>query len=450
MTKSHTIDSGAERPQRAALLRVQLPEQSDSDVQASVAELKALLEGLYIRVDHTVIQKRSSEMFGSGRLQEVRRLIGTAGEDEDEEDEPAPEREPNVDLVAFDGELAAGDARRLQKVLGVPVIDRAEVILRVFSERAQTREAQLEIELAQLSYEAPRLRDDKTHHGREGGGGRGERGHTGVELDKQRIRERTAELRRQLAELHQTQGAHKARRSSVSTVALVGYTNAGKSSLMRALTGSEVLVEDKLFATLGTTVRALQPETTPRILVSDTVGFIRNLPHALIASFRATLAEAHEADLLLNVADASDPELESHLAVTQQVLSELGADRVPRTLVLNKVDRLDATRRRALEATYPDALLLSAHDRADVAHLHRYIEEFFDRQLVEAKLVLPYAELGAVAKVREQARVVSEVYTDDGVEVVIRAANDVIGRLERSLSGRVARSEVSTTMHSPE
>jgi GTPase len=438
MTRPHTIDSGADRPERAALLRVQLPEQADTEVEASVAELRALLEGLRIRVDHTVIQKRSVDMMGTGRLKEVAELIGAVGGDE-EDDEDAVEREPNVDVVAYDGELAPGEARRLQKVLGVPVIDRAEVILRVFSERAKTREAQLEIELAQLSYEAPRLRDDKTHHGREGGGGRGEKGHTGVELDKQRIRERTAELRRQLLEIHRTESAHKARRSSMSQVALVGYTNAGKSSLMRALTGSDVLVEDKLFATLGTTVRALQPETTPRILVSDTVGFIRNLPHALIASFRATLAEAHEADLLLNVADAADPELIAHLAVTVQVLGELDAERVPRVLVLNKVDRIDAAKRAELQRTFPDALFISAHDVNDVNRVREYIQKFFDERLAVAKLTVPYAELGSLAKVREEARVVSETYTDDGVEVELRVSESVLARFERQLAGRIVR-----------
>jgi GTPase len=441
MTKYHPVDSGADQPERAVVLRVQLQHQSDSEVEASVAELRALLKGLFIRVEHTVLQKRSNEAtLGSGRLKEVADFIGAPLDDEDEDE--ARERvlrEPAADLVVFDGELAAGEARRMQKILGVTVIDRAEVILRVFRERAQTREAQLEIELAQLNYEAPRLRDDKSQHGRAGGGGRGEKGHTGVELNKQRIRERTAELRRQLAELHRTSDTHKARRAGTPRVALVGYTNAGKSSMMRALTGSEVLVEDKLFATLGTTVRALQPESTPRILVSDTVGFIRNLPHALIASFRATLAEAHEAELLLNVADASDPELPAQLQVTLDVLTELGAGEVPRTLVLNKVDRLDAARRAELAATYPDALFVSAHRPADVASVRQHILGFFEGQMSEAKLSVPYAELGTLAKVREEATVLAEEYTDDGVSLTLRASEVVLVRIERQFGERLKR-----------
>lgn len=427
MTKHSSVDTGVP-PTRAAIVRVQSPEQPDSEVEASVAELRALLEGLGMQVEQVFVQKRHHDTLGSGRLKQIARDIGTSGDD-DERDDSDTEREPRIDLVAFDGELAPGDARRMQKVLDVPVIDRAEVILRVFRERARSREAQLEIELAQLEYEAPRLRDDTTHHGRQGGGGRGGKGHTGVELDKQRIRQRTADLRRQLEELHRARQGNKARRQGVFQVALVGYTNAGKSSLMRALTSSDVLVKNAPFATLGTTVRALSPETTPRILVSDTVGFIRNLPHGLIASFRATLAEAHEADLLLNVGDAADPELPAQLEVTREVLAELGAGDVPRTLVLNKVDRLSADERDSLVELHPDALLVSAYDPSLVGTLREHIVEFFDAQLVDVKLTLRYAELPALAEIRKEARVVSEVYTDDGVEVSLRASSEVLDRI---------------------
>jgi GTP-binding protein HflX len=212
---------------------------------------------------------------------------------------------------------------------------------------------------------------------------------------------------------------------------------------MRALTGSDVLVENKLFATLGTTVRALQPETTPRILVSDTVGFIRNLPHALIASFRATLAEAHEADLLLNVADASDAELEAQLQVTFEVLGELGASDVPRLLVLNKVDRLTAPLRAELERRFPDALFVSAHDPSLVALVRERVQAFFDARLVDSQLRLTYGELPWLARIREHARVVSENYTDDGVELLVRGTESGIGRIERFLATNRAESAVS-------
>ena len=217
-------------------------------------------------------------------------------------------------------------------------------------------------------------------------------------------------------------------------MALVGYTNAGKSSLMRALTGSEVLVEDKLFATLDTTVRALQPETRPRVLVSDTVGFIKQLPHDLVASFRSTLAEALEASLLLFVVDASDPTYEMQLGVSQEVLREIGADTVPSRLVLNKMDRVDAAGRAALRATHPEAIMLSAHDAGDVARLREGIIGFFEASMVEEELVLPYAKQGLLGDVYESARVLSESYDESGRVLRVRGLPGAIARLRRSLA----------------
>ena len=218
-------------------------------------------------------------------------------------------------------------------------------------------------------------------------------------------------------------------------VALVGYTNAGKSSLMRALTGSQVLVEDKLFATLDTTVRILQPETRPRVLVSDTVGFIKQLPHDLVASFRSTLAEALEASLLLFVVDASDPTYEAQLEVSRSVLREIGADAVPSRLVLNKMDRVDAAGRAALAEKHPDAIMLSAHAPEDVSALRDTIIAFFEAAMVEDVLVLPYAKQGLIGEVYESARVLSEDYDETGRVLKVRGLPGAIARLRRSLAG---------------
>jgi GTP-binding protein HflX len=212
-------------------------------------------------------------------------------------------------------------------------------------------------------------------------------------------------------------------------VALVGYTNAGKSSLMRALTGSQVLVADKLFATLDTTVRALHPEVRPRILISDTVGFIKKLPHDLVASFRSTLDEALEASLLLYVADASDPTFRQQLAVTESVLAEIGAGQVPHLLLLNKIDRLDAEARAALEREFPEAIRMSTRDPADVAALRERIVAFFEASTVEDDLLVPYAKQSLLGEVYESARVLAEAYDDAGARLHVRAHPAALARL---------------------
>jgi GTP-binding protein HflX len=257
---------------------------------------------------------------------------------------------------------------------------------------------------------------------------------TALALDRRKIRDRISELKDQLEAVQRDSDQRRIARRDQLRVALVGYTNAGKSSLMRALTGSQVLVEDKLFATLDTTVRILQPETRPRILVSDTVGFIKQLPHDLVASFRSTLAEALEASLLLYVVDASDPTYEAQLEVSRSVLREIGADAVPSCLVLNKMDRLDAPGRAALLEKHPDAILLSAHIPADVAALRETMIGFFEAMMVEGELVVPYARQNLIGDVYDSARVLSESYDETGRVLQVRGLPGAIARLQRSLA----------------
>ena len=255
-----------------------------------------------------------------------------------------------------------------------------------------------------------------------------------MELDRRKIRDRIAELRRELVEIGKEQANRRALRQDQLRVALVGYTNAGKSSLMRALTGSDVLVEDKLFATLDTTVRALVPETKPRVLVSDTVGFIKKLPHDLVASFRSTLDEALEASLLLYVVDASDTTHEAQLGVTQEVLRDIGAGEVPSKLLFNKVDRLEAGELERLSRIHPDALFVSAHEPASVASLRGAVLAYFDERMVEADVVVPYAKQGLVGSVYESARVLSEEYGETGTRFRVRGLPAAIQRLHASFS----------------
>ena len=425
----------------AVIVSVQVPRMSDAEVARSLAELEHLLGGLGIRTISTVVQKRGVRSFpayvGDGKLAELAKITGGPGQRTRGPDGPRldPKRPAGEDVVVVaDDELTPGQLRNLRAALGVDVLDRTAVILRVFEARARTREARLEVELARLEYEVPRIRDDHSLGDREGGGGRASRGHSNVELAKQRARERMAAVRRELEGLKEAADRRRLARADTFRVALVGYTNAGKSSIMRQLTGSEVLVEDKLFATLGTTVRPLAPPAIPPILVADTVGFLHRLPHTLMASFQSTLAEAHEAWLVLNVVDAADPAFRSQLQVTEQVLLEIGGTDTPTWTVFNKVDRLDAEAREALAAQYPEALLVSALDADDGVRLRRRIEAFFARHLIERRVTLPYDRHSALAELRGKLQVLDEEYGEE-ITVTLRGTPDVLAKLEAAMSG---------------
>src|SRR5450432_4435003 len=372
-------------PLRAALVAVQLPGVDDASFAASVAELHRLGRTLGLVVVQTVTQKRRSleagAVLGKGKLAQLKALAGTASAEEagdDEDDDEDDERDEDedgeeaasddapparaIDAVLVDHDISPSQARNLEKATGVEVLDRTAVILEIFRRHARSRAAKAQVEIVRLQYMVPRLREQGKGKDRQRGGigGKGA-GESSLELDRRKIRDRIAELTRELGALAEEQRTQRARRRDMSRVALVGYTNAGKSTLMRALTGSEVYVADRLFATLDTTVRPLVPATRPRVLLSDTVGFIDKLPHGLVASFKSTLDEALEAGLLAQVVDASDSNFERQLQVTTEVLAEIGAGDVPRLLVFNKIDRVggteaEETTTRALLERWPDAV----------------------------------------------------------------------------------------------
>jgi GTP-binding protein HflX len=439
-----------EKKPKAVLAAVQLPGVSDADHEASLKELERLCSTLGFVTVGRISQKRKSivtgTIFGEGKLKELAAWTGGSGivhgfkkdgADDDDDDRPellyAPETKATV--VIFDCEMTPTQLRNLEDATGVEVLDRSGVILEIFSRHARSREARLQVEIAKLAYMAPRLRASHVGGDRQGGGiGAKGAGETAHELDRRRIRDRIAELRQQLESIRHEQNTRRSQRSEAPCVALVGYTNAGKSSLMRALTGSEVLVEDKLFATLDTTVRALQPETVPRILVSDTVGFIKKLPHDLVASFRSTLDEALNASLLLFTVDASDPSFRSQLEVTQSVLGEIGADQTPSLLVLNKVDQLDAEQIAELTQEYPKAVFLSTRNREDIKRMRELILSFFETDMIDKVLLIPYTQGKVLGMIRERARVLEEKHEDEGTFVTIRAPEEVHAWIEKQLS----------------
>jgi GTP-binding protein HflX len=442
---------------RAILVSVHLPDVTDVDHEASLDELGRLVRTLGYDTVARVTQRRENlspaAVLGEGKLHELAELTGGSGhtgttvprkkdkarlrretedgeasehDDEDDDDGEAPE--PKVELVAVDHDITPSQARNLERATGVQVLDRTGVIVEIFHRHAKSREAKLQVEIARLSYTAPRLRESPSGKERQAGRGAGE---AALELDRRKIRDRIAELREELERVQKDQDNRRAHRRDARRVALVGYTNAGKSSLMRALTGSEVYVEDKLFATLDTTIRALHPEAKPRILVSDTVGFIKKLPHDLVASFKSTLDEALEASLLLHVVDGSDPTFRSQYEVTREVLAEIGATEVPSRLVLNKADRLDDDAKKALLREFPGALLVSAHSPEGVDTVRKAIVQFFEDRYEERAYVVPYSEQSRVAELHENARVLSQDYLEDGVHVRVRGDADTLNRLEK-------------------
>jgi GTP-binding protein HflX len=457
----------------AILVAVRLPDVDAAKSDASLDELTRLVTTLGYDVVERVVQSRShfapAAVLGEGKLKQLARLTGGTGrtqvelpqnhrqkaeeaaareeeareadatdldddgfdDDRSEDDEP---EEREIALVAVDHDISPSQLRNLERATGVPVLDRTGIIIEIFHRHALSREAKLQVEIARLSYEAPRLRESPKSKEKQAGRGAGE---AALELDRRKIRDRIAELRRELAAIQREQDVRRRHRRGARRVALVGYTNAGKSSLMRALTSSEVYVEDKLFATLDTTVRALQPEAKPRILVSDTVGFIKQLPHDLVASFKSTLDEAHEASLLLHVVDAADPGFREQLDVTRSVLREIAADQAPSRLVMNKIDRLSPAALSELQSEFPDAWFISAKRSEDVLTVRARIIAFFESRYAEAELCVPYTEQRLVSEMHEQGRVVSEKYEDDGVKVIFRSDPEVVDSFRAKLS-RVA------------
>ena len=435
-----TLDEAA-APLRAALVAVQLPGVDDAAFAASIAELGRLGRTLGVDVVDLVTQKRDSlaagTVLGTGKLADLQALAGgaPADEDADEDDDAAEERPRAIDAVLVDHDITPSQARNLEKATGVEVMDRTAVILEIFRRHARSRAAKAQVEIVRLAYLVPRLREQGAGKDRQRGGigGKGA-GESSLELDRRTIRDRIAELTRELDGLAEEQRTQRARRRDMSRVALVGYTNAGKSTLMRALTGSEVYVADKLFATLDTTVRPLVPATKPRVLLSDTVGFIDKLPHGLVASFKSTLDEALEAGLLIQVVDASDPNFERQLEVTTEVLAEIGAGYVPRLYIFNKIDRVgdleaEARATQALLARWPDSVVMSARRPDDVAHLRTRLVAFFSRDLVEEDLHVPYARQQLRGEIFAACEVLGERYTDDGVVFRVRAPLALLEKL---------------------
>jgi len=345
--------------------------------------------------------------IGSGKLKELADMVQTH----------------DADVVIFDNDLSPAQARNLERALNVKVLDRSEVILDIFATRAQTVESRLQVELAQLEYSMPRLKQMWTHLSRQAVGGIGLRGpgETQLEVDRRLVSTRIRDLKAKLVEVQARKEREVKSRLTEHTLSLVGYTNAGKSQLMNSLTQAGVFVKNQLFSTLDTRTRQWHIRDWGRVLLSDTVGFIRELPHRLVASFRATLSEARYAKLLLHVVDASNPQAEDQIRAVNAVLKELECDQKPTILVLNKIDRIsDRSVLHVLEAHHPRAVAVSGLTREGIDKLEDAVMEALAAEFAEAEVITDAGNGRVLAFLNAHSEVYRQEFRDQSNEVVIR------------------------------
>jgi GTP-binding protein HflX len=404
-------------PSRAILIGVKLRNNLMHEAEESLQELQQLAETAGIEVVYETIQSRNAPnptyFIGEGKVEELKPLV----------------EELDADAIIFDEELSPAQNRNLEKALDVATIDRTGLILQVFAQRALTKEARLQVALAQLEYALPRLTRMWTHLSRlatGGGGGRHLRGpgETQLEMDRRWVRRNIGHVRKSLEAVEKQRHTQRRNRSEKIKVSLVGYTNAGKSTLFNTLTGETVLAEDKLFATLDSTTRKVNLPQKQQILLSDTVGFIKKLPHQLVAAFKATLEEVLEADLLLHIVDASHPEAEAQIAAVNVVLGELDATDIPMFMVFNKIDRLKSDEElHILQCQYPDALPISAQRGDGIPALIDALAHRFAEHGTDLSLCIPYIEGKVLDLLHKHGIVLDIKYATEAVYVEVRLPN---------------------------
>jgi len=416
-----------ERPpitERAIVVRLALPEDSDEEITESLEEMRRLAWTAGADVALTVIQRRArpcpATLIGSGKVETLRKAVA----------------ELEADLVVIDSDLSPTQGAKLADALNVKVVDRTQLILDIFAQRARTNEGKHQVELAQLQYALPRLTGRGVEMMRLGAGiGTRGPGEQKLEVDRRVIRQRIDRLKSELEAVRRHRRVQRQRRVSgrVASVALVGYTNAGKSSLLRALTGANVLIEDKLFATLDPTSRKVSLPSQREAVFTDTVGFIRKLPHSLVAAFRATLEEVEEADMLLLVADASHPASEEQIQAVNVVLDEIGAADKPIILVYNKIDIADSDQVRGLLLGPRNAIGVSAVTGENLDALRERVDRALASDRTRLRLRIPHGESALIARIHDTGQVFAQRFEGDGV--VLDAA---VGPSLRALVERYA------------
>jgi len=394
---------------------------TDQETNRSLVELRELLRTLGIKVNSAQVQNRKeidpATILGSGKIKEISEIAKDEGSK----------------LLVFDFELTARQNNNIREISDLSVVDRVHVILEIFAKHARTREAKIQIEIARLQYMLPRLAGFWTHLNRQRGGvgvlgGEGEKQ---IELDRRIIREKIEFYKEELAKLEtQRKERSKKRQNQAVTAALVGYTNAGKSSLMNRLCRVDILEENKLFATLDSTYRMLNPDTKPPMILIDTVGFISNLPNTLIDGFKTTLESALEADLLVIVCDISDPHFEKHLEVTQSVLKELNITDKEQLIVFNKSDLLqDQIKKMLIKRKYPNSFIVSSYNTDDMKSLRTHIIDYFLQKQDHYDLFIPYEDGAAHSAIRSKTNITNTSTHEKGIFYRIRVPDFIFGSL---------------------
>lgn len=422
--------SSQQRKERAVLVGVELPSNKNTiSLEDSLEELERLAQTAGADVAQKFTQQLRSitpaTLVGRGKVEEIRASVN----------------ELHPDLVIFDEDLTPAQQRNLEATFKVRVIDRSQLILDIFAQRARSNEGKLQVELAQLQYLLPRLTRQWTHLSRLGGGiGTRGPGETQLEVDRRRIREKISYLKRRLKVVERTRSLQRKERDAVpfATVALVGYTNAGKSTLMNALTRAGVLVEDKLFATLDPTLRSLRLPNGDKVMIADTVGFINKIPHSLIEAFKSTLEEVMSADLLLHLADMSSPSVDEHIGVIEEVLREIGAGEIPTIIVPNKIDLLPEPPQHLFKNRDKDEVCpISARTGAGIKELLEIIGARLDRGKERIHLCLSSSQGALLSLLRERGRVEHEIYNDDLVQITAMVTPKLAGQLRKLMRATI-------------
>ena len=420
-------------PTRAFLVGVKLKDELQSDAESSLEELRRLAETAGMEVLAEIIQPKETPdpayFIGRGKLEEAEAIVS----------------ELKVEAVIFDNDLTPAQTRNLEKALDIVVVDRTSLILQIFAQRAQTKAAKLQVDLAQLQYALPRLTRMWTHLSRLGTGGgtaggsagraggvvRGP-GETQLQIDRRLIHSQISRVKKALQKVEKHRRVQRKQRQEMINVSLVGYTNAGKSTLFNALTSEHRLAEDKLFATLDPTTRLLDLPDNRHVLLSDTVGFLKKLPHHLVASFKATLEEVVEADLLLHVVDVAHPEVESQIDAVDEVLKELDAFERPTLMVFNKVDLLENKEYTQLfRNKYPDSLAISAQNGTGLEALKDLLAERFSTQDVEVSIALSYQDGKALDYLYKHGEVFDTDYQGESIKVKAKLPQRYLKALDR-------------------
>ena len=421
--------------QDVVVIGVKRPQDKTWEVEEYLDELALLGQNVDLNARFRLVQKRknpdTATFVGRGMVEKIHNLV----------------MNESLKAVVFDDELSPSQQRNLEKILPVPVYDRPFLILSIFSERAKTREARTQVELARLKYELPRLKKMWSHLHRQAGGTgiRGGEGEKQLEVDRRIARRRMLKLEKTLSRFEVSRHTRKKQRRNLVNIALVGYTNVGKSTLMNQLTKAKVAADDRLFVTLDATSRLWYVDPVLKVVLTDTVGFIRKLPHDLVASFKSTLTEVREADLLFHIIDASHPHLAELKEVVEGVIDSLVEETIPSTLVFNKIDRMNKLDLLSLRRAYPNALFISAHEKTGLEEVRDFVIDRFSDRVRICTLFLPTSLLSEFYHLAQYGQILHSEHHETGIQVEFRGFDERVETLLRDIPGLQLKSERTST-----